>query len=211
MISVMPLFAVVLGLSLVSSEPPRGLHLHASSTARIVVIAGLTFVCAVFVANMATRAAFENPSPETSPARAASSMSASAFWGADARLAYLSALHLGYASAGNAAIANNRLDLRAVERAVRLDRRMPAYPLEMARTLIYYRQPTEATEAAFHEALARYPASPEGQRRVCAVPCPGRRADEAQRHLAIAEAMDDLSAGRRLAIEATKEILATPK
>lgn len=200
----LPLFAVVLGLSLASGtrEPDRrsnggpGAARHWWTSALVV----LALITALAAANGATRARLELASAERSPSLAPAAEKAARLWAVDPHLWHLASLHWGYVGLADPRIAASRPDLTAAEKAVALDARDPFYALELARTRRYYELPPAQVEAAFTEAFMRYPAFPLGRAEYALFLAQQGRDDDARRELELARLGDRTGDGERMSV-----------
>lgn len=209
-IQVLPLFALVLGLSR-PRKPKSGGGAQGARVlpagARFAVAGALAAACLVWGLNAATRFGLEEYGPQVSPAKASSAASATSLWSVDPHLAYLASLHLGYAAAADPSISASRLDLDAVRRASTLDPTNPFYALEYARTLKYYGEAPRVVEAAFLTTFERYPAYPLARAEYAAFLAEQGRLEEAAEQVRIAELVPDTDPARAGAIEAARELI----
>ncbi len=158
--------------------------------------------------NAGTRASLEITRSGSTSALASKALAASRVWPLDAYIAYLTSLHTAWVSSTVPAYAAERIDLEAVERARSLDMRNPAYALEYARTVQYYRQPAEAVDAAYAEAFRRYPTFPLAHAEYAVYLAASGRTDEARGHLEIAKLPDDQDSERLEAIRQAESLIA---
>ena len=159
-LQVLPLFAVVLGMSLARPHAERVAAGGASRVAGWAVAAVLGGAALVLAANAATRMSLENHGPEVSPGRTTAAQSASDLWRFDPHLAYLASLHWGWAVASDPGLAASLPDLAAIQRAFELDGRDPFIALERARTMRFHGSPASSIDAAFLDAFERWPLYP---------------------------------------------------
>lgn len=192
-LQVLPLFALVFGASLTCGgtrtglEEPRG----AMPLRLRVTVVFLTIAAAMLTVNASTRSILEHRSPSYSPRIAPFAQTASRAWFLDAHLAFLSSRHWTYAVLDDPTLGRRRPDLSAIERAVWLDRHHPVYPLDHARILYFYDEPTESIEAAFSEAFERYPAYPMARAEYGAYLAQMGRFEEAREQIRIARLSGD--------------------
>lgn len=205
-VHVLPLFALVLGVSLGPPSRDDGGQKTLSFAASGFVVASLAAVSVLFCANAWTRALYENPSAERSPALAARSVSAARIWGLDPYLAYLASLHVAYAATSDPALGQARTDLALIQRAVALDSRDALYPLELARTLRFYYSPPAEVDGAFLESLRRFPAYPTANAEYGLYLAQTGRLDEARVRIGVANAFTDFTPERIAALQAAQEI-----
>ncbi len=158
-VAILPLLAFVFGSALpegapVPQEVPTARRLTWAELGTV-GLAGL-----LLTANALTRLPFEQADSERSPGLARQAQSAASVWALDPYLYYLASLHWGWSAHSDSAVAAARLDLAASSQVVALDRRDPFAALEHARALRYYRADRAEVDAAFDEALHRWPTYP---------------------------------------------------
>ncbi len=210
--TILPLFALMLGASLgapAADEDGSAAGGGRTSTRRAfaaVVIAG-ALISAILAANAATRAPLEVTGAQVSPPLAPQALAASGFWRLDPHLAYLASIDAAWAAATVPQYSQQRADLTAIERAVSLDRRDPFYALELARTLQFYQEPFGTVDAAYREALRRYPLFPLAQAQYAAYLAQSGRLKEAQAHLDIAVLIADENPERLSAIRSAEDLI----
>lgn len=205
---ILPLLAIATGLS-VAPLARRASEERWQRPLAVSVVAVFLITSLTYGANALARMPYEDFGPEVSVAKAASVEKAAARWRFDPYLAYLSSLHLGYAVQADNALASQRPDLRAIERAASLDTHNPFYALELARTLDFYSAPQDRVEEAFEETLARYPGSPLARAEFALFLARRGRTEAAIEHLRLARLLDDGTVeGVGAAIEAAEKELA---
>jgi O-antigen ligase len=157
---VLPLFALVLGVSLgdpsaVRQDEAKLPVLENALVAACIVALGLA--SAVLALDAGTRATFEVTGADRSPSSAAGALRVARIWAVDPHLWYLASTHIGYARVADSATFADRSDLQALSQAAALDRRSPFYPLELGWVLRVYGESPGSIGAAYEEALRRYP------------------------------------------------------
>jgi hypothetical protein len=145
----------------------------------------------VLAANAGTRARFEESGQVRSPLVVHAALRASAFWGGDAHLAYLSSLHIGWSGLASADPTAPIQDLDHLRRAVSADQNNPVYALELARAIKFYGASAPQVDAAFNEAFDRYPAYPLAHADYATYLAETGRLEEARENLAIARLSDE--------------------
>lgn len=171
------------------------------------LLAGCGVAALLFAANGATRLPLENHSPQLSSALAPRAQASSDLWRVDPHLAHLASLHWGWAAQGDRSVAATQPDLAAIRRALALDSRNPFIALEHARTLRFYGAPTADIEAAFLEAIRRWPLYPRARAEYAVLLAQTGRPDEAREQIAIAELVDDDDPERLAALKAASDVL----
>lgn len=160
-VQVLPVLALSLGVSMGAAFAGR---IEARGTVgRILFVSAAALVAVVglaLVADLAGRMAIEQHGADVSTRKLGTVEAVSAAFPFDPHVAHLASLHYGWASAADPAVAATQPDLAAIERATRLDHRDPFIALEAARTRRFYRAPDAEVEAAFEEALRRWPLYP---------------------------------------------------
>lgn len=82
-------------------------------------------------------------------------------WHFDPFLYYLASLSWGYDAIADPNVAARQPDLVAIRRAVALEPGNSGYRIELARTLSFYNAPSAEVMAAYRDAIAAFPLSPE--------------------------------------------------
>lgn len=208
-VHVVPLLGVVLGVSLAPARKP--VDAGPRRTAGIALAAVLGLACTLLLVTALARFSAEEFGAANSPAAAPRVARLSAVLGADAYLAYLSAMHWGYAAIADPAIAAERPDAAAISRATRLDAHSPFFALEQARTLRFYRESPEVVIAAYEKAIARYPAFPLAHAELARYLADQGQAAEAERLLGVAELPRDRDPERLAAIRSAREAIAAAR
>ncbi|MBI5231275.1 MAG: hypothetical protein HY876_03820, partial [Coriobacteriales bacterium] len=180
-LAVLPLFAFVLGTSLAArpAERPDGARRVVGWT--LVAVAGLASL--LLAANAATRLPLERAGADVSPALASRAFTSADTWELDPYLWYLDSLHVGWAMQNDLSLARAQADLNAIERAAALDRRDPFIALELARTRRVRNRPADEVDAAFKDAIARWPLFPLAHYEYADFLASQGRTQEALRHL----------------------------
>jgi hypothetical protein len=204
-IAVLPLFAFALGATLPSggdSTESRG-----RSYVNWAMLATLGLAGVLLAANALTRLPIEAADAQRSPGLARQAQSSATTWMLDPYLYYLASLHWGWAAQSDPALPPLKLDLAAIERAAKLDRRDPFVALEHARTLRYYQAEPALVDAAFVETLRRWPAYPTARLEYAEYLLAGGRNADARAQLAIAEKLGAGDAGFAEAVARVRSTL----
>lgn len=209
-LQVVPLFALVVGVSLGGPRAASAQSRGAAALMRPVGAWTAVALAALLVANAATRLPLEVHGPEVSGRRARPAQAASDLWRFDPRLAHLASLHWGWVAQVDPAVTAAEPDLVAIERAFALDSRDPFIAFERARTLRFHGATDERIEAAFLDTFARWELYPAARAEYAVFLAQRGRADEAREQLAVAELVSDGDVDRIRAIDTARELLATP-
>lgn len=198
-LAMLPLFAFVLGITLAGRPNQAGDQQRGIADYALIGVLGLSGL--LLAANAFTRLPLERPGAEDSPRLANTAQVAANLWIADPYLAYLASNHWAWAGQTDQSVVVNQLDLVAMERATELDDRDPFLALERARIARFYQLPTSQVEAAYAEALRRWPIYPAARLEFAEYLIGLGRLDEASEQLAVVSALQIEEPGFRETVE----------